>query len=286
MKRLAQPRTAGALLVLVVAVCVLLTSVSNAAGLSLLAQSGGVFAQTNARCTDGPLQVTPSGTPNAAGQFNRVTVSGDFGSCTVGNISLYLKSNPHTVLFSEQVTVSGNSVVLPTSSSFTPPASDAGGIVLGLNGWLVPARWSYTPPAPSGSSCIVTRPNGSTRPGASCSVRSIVPGQVADHWEGNKVVTRRADVTVSFSQSGWVDGDRVRLSLDMSTATGFPAGWTHARSAPFSWGNLEFVSRCAEMPNLVGNTTYWVNAGNNALSFGYLEDRTRVSPSTILNCGP
>ena len=250
MKRLAQPRTAGALLLLVVAVCVLLTSVSNAAGLSLLAQSGGVFAQTTERCTDADLEVTPSGTPNAAGEYNRVTVSGDFGSCTDGNISLYLKNNPFTVLFSAPITVSGSSVEVETSS-FEAPESDDGKVVLGLNGWLIPAGWSFTPPAPANSCAVYKTVNGNPalQPNRPC---TFVGVQMADFWETQD--GGRGNLSVNFTAPGIAVDEYVQFSVVVPSDV-LPGWWSWSGKVAQAY-NLHsaggYLSRCAELPVIRG----------------------------------
>lgn len=155
MTRLLRPRAAIAVLVIVLSANVFFSTVGNAAGLSIIGRSGGLFSQGAARCTDGPLTVSPSGTP-AGGQYAQVTVTGDFGSCTGGNVSVYLSASPNTVLFSGAGTVSGGSMTV-ASSAFTPPATTDGDVVLGLNGWAIPASWAYVPPAPE--------PQGPVTPG-------------------------------------------------------------------------------------------------------------------------
>jgi len=146
--RLARPRVAGAFFLLVVAVCVVLTSVSNAAGLSLMGSSGAPFAVSAARCTNATLTVSPSG-PLTGGKFSQVTITGNLGSCSSGNVSVVGASSPHTVLFSAPVSISGG-VGVANGDAFTAPESAGGQIVLGLDGWQVPAVWSYSAPVAQG----------------------------------------------------------------------------------------------------------------------------------------
>lgn len=148
MKRLSRRRTAAAALALVVAVSLLLVAPGSAARIELAAGGSLAFAHGAERCTDGPVTVTPSGTPQG-GTFTEVTVSGITGDCAGGNVSVLEAQGLFHVLFSGAGTVSGSTMTV-TSAPFTPPATALGAVVVGLDGWVVPAVWEYEPPADQG----------------------------------------------------------------------------------------------------------------------------------------
>lgn len=170
--------------------------------------------------------------------------------------------------------------IAPTTSAWTDDARFRASASAGT--------WETEPTGPTGPTvgCVVVQGGvgGTERPGSTCSIVSVVGSNAQNHWENNQLVTRRADIAVTFSQTGWVQGDQVRLTLDMSQASGLPGDWTHHLSAPYSWSNLQHTSACSAMPVLEAWTTYWVN-GTQSVSFAYIEDRTKVAPSSLLCSG-
>lgn len=194
-------RPAAAALAMVVAASLVFATVAHAAGLSLLSRSGGVFAQSSARCTDAQLEVTPTGTPSA-GAYSEVTITGDLGSCSGGNVSIYLEDASGTVLFSAPVVISGGTGVA-TGPSFTPPATGDGGVVLGMDGWLVNALWTYTEPEPE--------PEGPVYPG------NPETGLIEINWTlvTNNPVQACFDARVSTTSTSPVEWE---LEMDLSKA--------------------------------------------------------------------
>ena len=145
MRRPAAARVAGAVLAAVTAVALALTGVASAASLQIMAQEGStVFVQTDARCTDATLEVAPSGS-SSGGSVGALTISGDLGSCAGGDI-LVLDAEG-TILFSAPVTVAGG---VGSAEGLAFPEHQVSGVVLRLDGWLVPATWDYTAPVDPG----------------------------------------------------------------------------------------------------------------------------------------
>ncbi len=164
-------------------------------------------------------------------------------------------------------------VLLPTTASWTNDAHFTATATAGT--WALPVT----------NTCQILRPDGTARPGATCTVVSVVGSNVQDHWMTGQLVSRRADVKVTFSQTGWVRNDTVVLTLNMTSTTGLPAGWTHASSAPFSWSNFQHgTSVCSTMPVLTMRFTNWVNSTQDG-SFGYVENWATQPPTTPLCTG-
>ncbi len=122
---------------------------ASAAGLELLARPGGVYASTDARCSDGPVEVAPSGPRSPSGTFQQVTVSGVDAGCASGEVAVYASAAPRTVAAVGSGAVTGTTLVVATDP-FTPPVTGSGAAWVHLDGWPVAASWSYTPPPPSG----------------------------------------------------------------------------------------------------------------------------------------
>jgi len=207
-RRPAAARVAGAVLAAVTAVALALTGVASAASLKIMAQDGStVFVQTDARCTDATLEVAPSGS-SSGGSVGALTISGDLGSCAGGDI-LVLDAEG-TILFSAPVTVAGG---VGSAEGLAFPAHQASGVVLRLDGWVVPAEWRAPEPEPSSAiRCYPVDPSVT----AECDV--VVTSW--NHWSSGY----RLDFRVESSSA---QRFRWEVAMDFSvTGTPAPGGGT------------------------------------------------------------
>lgn len=239
--RSSRPALAAALVAFVLLV---VATVVPAAAASLKVVGGTrAYGATAARCTNGPLTVSPTGTANASGQYTSVKVTGITGTvCTGGRVILYRSAAPSTVLLSANGTLSAGTLTA-TSSAFTPPASGGALAYVTLNGWAVPATWSFTPPA--GNRCEVRNANGSVDTTKPCSITgapSFAFWGSAGAGQGNG--------GADFSAPGIANDQYVAFTL---TITGAPAGWSWSTSGLTSINNSASVSSsCSSLPTFSG----------------------------------
>ena len=207
-RRPSWPVLAAALVALVLLV---VATVVPAAAASLMVVGGTrAYGATAARCANGPLTVSPTGTANASGQYTSVKVTGITGAvCTGGRVIIYRSTAPSTVLFSANGTISAGTLTA-TSSAFTPPASSGALAYVTLNGWAVPATWSFAATLPL-VSC--TSP---TDPAATCT--AVLVG-TPDKWGGPP----NTDYNVYFdvSSSAATTSVRWQITINLADAT-FP----------------------------------------------------------------
>ena len=146
-------RRAAAAFVVVLGAVLLTTTAAHAASLTLTAPQRPVQAKV-ARCTSGPVTVTPTGTATG-GQYTQVRVSGITGACATGAVRVATGSGStwaQSFVSTSTTTVAAGQLTA-TGPAFTPPTTAAGKTFVVLDGWPVPASWTFTPPALPALSC-------------------------------------------------------------------------------------------------------------------------------------
>jgi hypothetical protein len=267
MKSLVRGR--GALgLALVVVLLAFFATVDPASAASLkLVGKQRAYAMTAPRCANGPLTVAPSGTPNAAGQFTAVRVTGITGTaCSTGRVIVYRSTTPATILFGATGTVSSGALTATSATPFTPPASAGGSVFVTLNGWAVPATCVYAPPPPPLVSC--TTPYNPT---ATCT--ATVTG--GSEWGYPTTTDYLGTVRISTTSTTAV---RWQVTMNLSDST-LPF---LARSLKDTQGGLVLISAsaCGTTPRTVTveGTTGW--GTYNTVSAGRSQDLEVLGYST------
>lgn len=274
-------RRAAAALVVVLGVVLLTTSAAHAASLTLTAPTRA-FTTTKARCTNGPVTVTPTGTPTA-GQYTQVRVSGITGTCATGavRVATGIGSTWVQSFVSTSTTSVSAGQLTATGAAFTPPATASGRAFVVLDGWPVPATWTFTPPALPALSCQTFDQSGNplTTP---CT--AVITG--GSEW-GNPLNTFYRGIRVTTTSATPV---RWRVTITFTDTSVFP--FVPQRISEGSGGDAQLVaagSTCTPTPVVVmtGNPSHGqLNvSANNPAQFQIAGTRNGASYGTVvLNC--
>lgn len=268
-------------LVVVLGAVLLSTSAAHAATLTLLAPKRPVLASA-ARCTNGPVTVTPAGTP-VGGQYTQVRVSGITGTCATGAVRVATGSGSTWVqsFVSTSTTAVTAGQLTATGPAFSPPATASGKTFVVLNGWPVPATWTFTPPALPALSCQTFDDNGNPL-SAPCTA-TITGGA---EW-GNPLNVFYRGIRVTTTSTTPV---RWRVTISFADTSVFP--FVPQRVSEGSGGDAQLVasvSTCTPTPVVVmtGNLAQGQGrvSASNPVQFQIAGTRNGASYGTvILSC--
>jgi len=245
----------GAVLaVAVLAVALLGTAPASASRLTLSGPTRPSHA-SQARCGSAAVTVTPDGTSGPGGTFTKVRVSGVPAGCVRGTVRVASRTGQawtEVVAAQPPATVSAGAFTV-TVPAFHAPGDGAGRAWVMLDGWPVAATWTRPASSPT-TGCVVRAASGATTT-KPCTVvwrdETYLWGTAPQRYANLyfDIVAPAADYNA---------GDTVRVTLDLSTAPGMPAGWRWSTTGTGS-GNLVRVpgSSCATLPVLVADAAPW-----------------------------
>lgn len=235
------------LLLLVAAALVAQLSVASAAKLSLDGPRAPSAVGAE-RCADLVQVSTP-----AARVTTAVRVEDIPAACAGLPVVVRVYSGSATSASVPVVVPSGGGAVALVVPQFSPTATHKAYVTIG--GWPVSATWSYSP-----WSCVVVNSSGQPIDDRNCSV-SAVSATTGVHralilfWVTDRYAT--FNITTTHNAKS---GERVRVTADLSTATGLASDWfagtTNRGTSDDFGGNLDATMACSELP--------WLTAVSNA----------------------
>ncbi|GEM_PF-516004 len=233
-------RRVAAALVVVLSLALVTTTVAHAANLTLTAPKRH-YLTTKARCFNGPVTVTPTGTPSN-GQYTQVRVSGISGACATGAVRVATGAGASWTqsFVSTSATAVASGALTATGTAFTPPDTSGGKAFVLLDGWPVPATWTFTPPSLPALSCQTFTPSGAplTTP-----CQAVVTG--GSEW-GNPLNVFYRGIRVTTTSTTAV---RWRVTIRFTDTSVFP--FVPEKVAEGSGGDAQIVagsSTCTPTP--------------------------------------